>query len=193
MLSPAPFSESASVRFLMAGNSLFRATALDRLSSPEQLDERLQVVPPRTWLAFAAIALVLLAGAAWSLIARVPLHLSGEGIFSAASSDTSREITVFVPAAEVRQLRLGQPARIRLPGADPVPGEVRAIARLTTPRPQLLQIFDHAPTVDVLTRSGPVVRVDVELRAPVETPSGTRCTVDIVVGEASPAALIFGR
>jgi|GEM_PF-6628524 hypothetical protein len=177
----------------MAGNSLFRATALDRLSSPEQLDERLQIVPPRTWLAFAAIALVLLTGAAWSFFARIPLHLSGEGVFLSAPAESPREVAVFIPAADARQLRPGQSARIRITGTDDISGEVRAIAPQTTPRAQLLQLFDHAPTVDLLTRSGPVVRVTLDVRAPVDAPAGTRCTADLVVGEARPAALIFGR
>lgn len=177
----------------MARNPLFRAAALDRLSSPEQLDERLQIVPPRTWLAFAALAGLLLAGGAWSVFARIPLHVSGEGVFFSASPEAPRELTVFVSAAEARSVHPGQPAHVRLPGADPLVGEVVRIATQTTPRAQLLHALDHPATVDRLTAGGPVVSVAVALRTPALFASGTRCTVDLAIGETRPVALLFGR
>ena len=48
-------------------NQLFRKTALERLSSPNQLDERLKLVSYRPWVRIALPALVALvaAYAAW--------------------------------------------------------------------------------------------------------------------------------
>ncbi len=177
----------------MARNSLFRAAALDRLSSPEQLDERLQIVPPRTWLAFLALAGLLLAAGAWSVFARIPVRVSGEGVFYSAWPGTPPKLTVFVPVADARQLRAGLPARIRVPGAADLAGEVGEIAGQTTPRAQLLQLFEHETAVDRLTRSGPALGIDITLRDPAQLPSGTRCTVDLVIGETRPIALLFGR
>ena len=177
----------------MPSNSLFRATALDRLSSPEQLDERLRIVSPRTWFAFAALVGLLLAAGAWSVFARIPVRVSGEGIFQSPGPGAARELIVFIAAAEARSLRPGTPAHIRLPGLDPLAGEVNEIAAQTTPRTQLLQALDNEATVDRLTRSGPVVSVAVTVLAPADIPSGTRCAVDVVIGQTRPAALLFGR
>lgn len=58
----------------MAGGdpSIFRKAALDRLASPDRLDERLGLPAyPRALLAAAAVLLALVAGfAAWLLSAR---------------------------------------------------------------------------------------------------------------------------
>jgi hypothetical protein len=177
----------------MARNPLFRASALDRLSSPEQLDERLQVVPPRTWFALGALAALLLAGGVWSVFGHIPLRVSGEGVFQAALPSAPRELTVFVSAADAHSIQPGRPAHVRVSGADPLIGEVRRIAAHTTPRASLLQALDHEATVDRLTRSGPVVSVTIVLRPPADFPSGTRCSVDLVTGETRPVALLFGR
>ncbi len=40
-------------------NQLFRKTALERLSSPDQLDTRLKLVSYRRWLAIALPALLI--------------------------------------------------------------------------------------------------------------------------------------
>lgn len=52
---------------ITARNQLFRKIALERLSSPNQLDERLTLVSYRPWVRIALPALValVLAYAAW--------------------------------------------------------------------------------------------------------------------------------
>ena len=47
---------------ITARNQLFRKTALERLSSPNQLDERLTLVSYRPWVRIALPALVALIG-----------------------------------------------------------------------------------------------------------------------------------
>lgn len=64
----------------MSGRPIFRQAALDRLSSPEQLDERMQVTPPSAWMALAAVGLLLLSAIAWSIFGRLPTAVHGEGI-----------------------------------------------------------------------------------------------------------------
>lgn len=58
---------------------LFREQALAKLRSPEQLDEFVRVVPPRTWIAAAVVAAVLAAALAWSILDEVPTHETANG------------------------------------------------------------------------------------------------------------------
>ena len=51
---------------------LFRESALERLSSPEQLDQQLQVTSPRGWIALLALWSVLAAIMVWSIVGSVP-------------------------------------------------------------------------------------------------------------------------
>ncbi|HSK80392.1 MAG TPA: NHLP bacteriocin system secretion protein [Thermoanaerobaculia bacterium] len=59
---------------------IFRKVALERLSSPEQLDQLLQVTDPRGWLALAALGALLLASLTWGVFGSIPTEATGEGI-----------------------------------------------------------------------------------------------------------------
>lgn len=60
--------------------ALFREVALERLSTPEQLDQAMRVVSPAAWLVLVALALMVFGGAAWSIIGTVPEKVTGKGI-----------------------------------------------------------------------------------------------------------------
>ena len=62
---------------------LFRESALERLSSPEELDQLLQVMSPRGWISLIAVWALLAAIIAWSILARVPSTVEGRGIIVA--------------------------------------------------------------------------------------------------------------
>ncbi len=61
-------------------NKLFTTEAIDRLSSPERLDQMMQVVSPRSWLPLTAIGCLVAAAGVWSAIGRIPLTVSGQGV-----------------------------------------------------------------------------------------------------------------
>ena len=59
---------------------MFRQAALDRLSSPEQLDRALVVTTSKVWLALAAIAVMAAAAVIWSVKGEVPTYVKASGI-----------------------------------------------------------------------------------------------------------------
>ncbi len=59
---------------------IFRKVALERLSSPEQLDQLLQVTDPKGWLALGAMGMLLLTSLAWGVFGSIPTQAHGEGI-----------------------------------------------------------------------------------------------------------------
>jgi pyruvate/2-oxoglutarate dehydrogenase complex dihydrolipoamide acyltransferase (E2) component len=64
----------------MADRPIFRQAALERLSSPERLDELLHVTHPRAWFALVALTLVVAAAVVWGFVGRVSSRVLGEGI-----------------------------------------------------------------------------------------------------------------
>jgi multidrug resistance efflux pump len=62
----------------MAGFS-FRRRALERVSSPEELDRLVKVALPRTWIALAALGLLIVAATVWAVSARVPTTVDAQG------------------------------------------------------------------------------------------------------------------
>ncbi|HRC86625.1 MAG TPA: hypothetical protein PK413_13535, partial [Thermoanaerobaculia bacterium] len=61
-------------------SDIFRKVALERLSSPEQLDQLLEVTRPAHWLALSALGLVVAAALMWGFLGSVPTEAQGEGI-----------------------------------------------------------------------------------------------------------------
>ena len=59
---------------------LFRKTALARLASPEQLDQLMEVTDSRGWWTLAALAALVIAALAWSIVGRIPTTVEGTGI-----------------------------------------------------------------------------------------------------------------
>ena len=99
---------------------IFRKVALERLSSPEQLDQLVQVTDPQGWLSLTGLGALLLAAVGWGIWGSIPTQAHGEGILlrqggvsdlvSAAAGQVS-EVLVSVgdviekgqPVAKIRQ------------------------------------------------------------------------------------------
>jgi HlyD family secretion protein len=98
---------------------IFRKVALERLSSPEQLDQLLQVTDPKGWLALGALGAVLVSALAWGVWGAIPTESTGEGILlrrggvsDLVAPGAGQIETVLVSVGDV--LEKGQPvARIR--------------------------------------------------------------------------------
>lgn len=114
--------------------NIYRKQSLQRLSSPDQLDELLRVVTPQAWIAICSIALGLGLLFTWSLFGRIPASAQGSAVlvrpkqvvpFQSTTAGTIRSIEVSVgevvePGALLARLRLPvlekqvQQERIRL-------------------------------------------------------------------------------
>lgn len=60
--------------------SLFRKESLERLSSPERLEQLMQVVRPKDWLYLATSGALLVLAVFWSIFGRIPVTVSGRGV-----------------------------------------------------------------------------------------------------------------
>ncbi|QFS52024.1 NHLP bacteriocin system secretion protein [Nostoc sphaeroides] len=60
--------------------SIFRKESLERLSSPERLDQLMQVVNPRSWLPLAALGSIVGVAVIWSIHGRIPVTVEGQGV-----------------------------------------------------------------------------------------------------------------
>lgn len=59
---------------------LFRQKSLERLSSPERLDQLLHVVSPKSWISLATFGCLVISGLAWSIFGRIPFAVEGQGV-----------------------------------------------------------------------------------------------------------------
>ena len=107
----------------MAEKSIFREAALERLSTPDRLDQGLTIVGSAGWIALGALVALIVGGTIWSLSIRVPITVAGSGIFlepggmlEVTTGSKGRVIVAvdskYFRPAEVETL-LGDPSRAR--------------------------------------------------------------------------------
>lgn len=107
----------------MAGKNtkLFREVSLERLSSPDQLDQLMRVTSLREWIAASALILAIALAVAWSILGSIPTQVQGQSVFlrsggleSVVADSAGRVTDVSVDIGET--IRQGQViARIALP------------------------------------------------------------------------------
>lgn len=55
-------------------NSIFRQKSIDKISSPEKLDDYIKVTKPSVWITLIAIVLLLAGAVVWSIFGEVVIH-----------------------------------------------------------------------------------------------------------------------
>ena len=68
--------------------SIFRKSALDALSSPEKLDQPLQLLRPSQWLLLLSLGGFCTAILIWSIYGRLPVRIDGRGVLVRKNSLT---------------------------------------------------------------------------------------------------------
>ncbi len=73
--------------------TLFRQKSVDRISSPEQLDDYLHVTTPAVWVVLCAVIALLVGLLVWSSLTAVESYVSGtaevsDGVLTAVFDDT---------------------------------------------------------------------------------------------------------
>ena len=165
--------------------SVFRAAALDRLSSPEQLDERMRVVSARAWLALAALGALLLAAVLWGILGRLPLKARGDGRV------LNLRAVVFVPASEARRIQPGMAAQISAATHDgTLPGHVDRVSDRPASRAELLDALGDEAQARRLAAAG-AFAVQLDAGGGASLPDGVPCHASIVVADQRPIAFVF--
>ena len=60
---------------------VYRKSVLEKLSSPEQLDRMITIISPTFWLAAAGGGLILAIALIWSIVGRLPVNVTTNGIY----------------------------------------------------------------------------------------------------------------
>lgn len=60
---------------------IYRKAALDKLSSPEQLDKAITIISPSFWIAAVGGALIISVALIWSIFGRLPVNVSANGMY----------------------------------------------------------------------------------------------------------------
>jgi hypothetical protein len=122
---------------------VFRKVALDRLSSPEQLDQLVQVTPPQGWVALGILAGLLLAVVLWGWFGSISVEITAAGILQLRESRVAfplakqeLEAILLLPVEEGRKVAPGMEAHLFLGTRNDdeqrfISGDVRGVEVVT--------------------------------------------------------------
>lgn len=152
---------------------LFRKKSIDRVSSPEQLDEYMRVANPCVWTVLAAIAVLLAGVFVWGVLGHLDTTVSTVAVSEQGS------VTMYVRESDVPSLKEGMEVRIQ--------GEHGVITQIAqTPVSAHDTLSDYTLHVGGF-RSGEwvyAVKTDAQL------PDGTY-SAEIVIESVSPISFVL--
>ena len=189
-------------------SDLYRKTALDKLSSPEQLDKMIRVTPPMFWVAAIGGGLILIAAILWAVFAKLPVTVASSGVIS-ATDDT---VYCYVDANEGWKIKDGMqvevyPSSVGAQEYGHIDATVTAVDDHVASQQEVQTALQNDSLAESLLMSGPVIGFRVKLEkdkdttsgykwstkngANVKVDSGILANVNVVVQEKSPISMII--
>jgi hypothetical protein len=183
-------------------DKLFRSEALERLSSPERLDQLMQVVAPKDWLGLAALAFLLILGLGWSVLGQIPINVTGRGVLinPGLGLETATQPASMVPRSEPierikpkstanlvalsyfalkdgQQIQPGMtvqitPDTVKREQFGGILGKVQSVSRVPVTQQDMINLIGNAEIAKNLSREGGQMQVWVELQPSPTTFSG---------------------
>ena len=89
------------------GTELFRKKSLDKVSSPEQMNDYIRVTSPGVWLVLAAVIALLAGVLIWSVLGRLETTVT-----AAAVAGPDGGTVCYIGEADVDAVRQGQTVRV---------------------------------------------------------------------------------
>jgi hypothetical protein len=184
-------------------DAMYRQKALDRLSSPEELDQLMHITSPRLWLALVAVLGLLVAGVLWTVFTTIPTIVSAQGALVRGTTQASVQPIVFATIQDGSQIHAGQSATVTVHNAGgTVPSTLKALVASVDPVPAdeggMARTLHNAGYAHVLTVQLRVIKVQLALTPPTSggergnaIAPGTVVTSSITVDRQSPIHLII--
>jgi len=188
-------------------NSLFRKSALDRISSPEQLNEYMKVAGSGVWAVLGGLAVTFIAFFIWGVMGSIPETTEVTGT-ALAPEGGPLAVYCYLQIDEARQLDAGMNVRVS-PDYAPreqygyIYGTVKSIGR----SPVTAEDVQNTLGGDyrfVFIPAGNVIEVIVELEvkdgalrwsAPageaIDVTVGSTCFLTVITSERKPYELMF--
>lgn len=152
-------------------HKLFRQAALDKMASPERLDELMVVTAPAGWVALGAVGVLLLAAILWGFFGSISIKVQGNGILirgeavrAVSVSTGGRVEEVLVGAGDIVQegqvlARLDQSElALRIENAREELEEIAGRTILAQLESQRSGLLEKASTQEGLVRRGLLTR-----------------------------------
>lgn len=107
--------------------SLFRKESLDRMQSPEKIDEYIRVSTPKAWILVAALVLIVAGVVVWGFVGSIPKTITANGAILNETVDGityNDDAVCLLPVNMAGQYLVGHDASVTLASGETFPGTV---------------------------------------------------------------------
>lgn len=162
----------------MEQNEVFRKSNLERISSPERLNDYIKVISPSVVLLMSAMALLLVGALVWGFFGNIPLTKSATGAFYASQPGGGCDrLAVVVPAEEIGELQTGMEVQVSPASASRetygfIRGKIAEIADYPVSHDELLKLLQNEQLTALILPETAGILVTVELEQNPESVSG---------------------
>lgn len=180
-------------------NEVFRKKALDRLSSPEQLDLMIPVTSRKFWLIAIAAVLVVFSILAWSLLGTIQEKDTFNSIIidtGNGENQTTKTVRLLLvaPFIDAQSLQVGMRVSLQPSGTvkTQATGVITGIDAPVTSFSDLLSVLKDESLVAFMTGNQPVTAVYCSIDASSTVlPIGHVTMADVILSDKRPISYIF--
>ncbi len=160
--------------------TLFRKNSLDRISSPDQLNDYIKVSNPSIWVVLTALFIFLAVVFAWGFTGSMPTSITLSGVAEAG------EALCYLDVTDAGRVKAGQAVKIQLPNQEAAgSGVVKSVASTPLSASEISEELNSDYLSQALAGEGFGVKVVVSLDSK-DIADGTLLNLNIITDEVRP-------
>ena len=167
----------------MQTGSIFRPESLDRVASPEKLNDYIRVSSPGVWLMLGALIVIVVCLAVWGFTGTLPVTLTLNGVTDDGT------VSCFVPVEALNSDILGARPQITLPDGTALSGSVTAVDALPVSAEELSAALEKDWLISRLVGGDYSYSVTIGVDSPLSP--GELVRVTLVTAEVKPILYIL--
>ena len=190
---------------------LFRKKNLDRISSPEQLNDYIKVSNPSVWLIISALIIMVAAFAIWAFSGNITSEVQGTGVFQGGSSGAVDTVVCYVDANKAQKVSEGMEVRLydkSKPMEAYVNGKVVRVSHAAVKQEDIMQAFSSEYIADSILDAeygvGVLIKVNKNSSGEYDWANGEKgdeafikldglCGADIITESVKPIDFLFSQ
>lgn len=170
----------------MEQNSIFRQTSLDKLSSPERLEDYIRVSSPSVWLVLAAFFILTISIIVWSTVGNLPKMMTISGVI-----DTDGNVVCYVNADHMAGSLEGHKAQITLPDNTVISGTVDYVSINPYSTREIVGLLNSDWLAEKLLSDNYSYAVKVHVADAGKASPGTIVSVALITAEVKPIRFLL--
>jgi len=194
---------------------LFRQKALEKLASPEQLDQLMSITTPRRWLLLLGPLGLLLIVIMWGVFDTLPTTLETDGVVLMSPDEADRlEAVLYLSVWDGSRVERDMEVNISPVSAAKnkygmLTGRVQSVDQQLSSMQDMIRVVGSEMLAGMFSSDNRFIKVRVQLDKTENTPSGyqwttadgppfalepgTMCTAVIILDRERPIDIVFSR